>query len=98
MGESCIKFIQCNLNHCKLASDEMSKNFSKWNMQIALLQEPYCTANIVRLLNQGTLIYDKKIFTSDRNQYPRACIMCKNNIKYIVMNNFMNRDMATIGE
>ena len=68
--------------------------FEKKDMTRALLQEPYCFKGRVRKLRQSELIYERKI--DEARAGPRACIMCKRGLKYLVLNNYCNRDMATI--
>ena len=91
-----LKVLQCNLNHCKNACDELSINFIKYNSDIVLIQEPYCTKNIVRYLKNAELVYDKKIFGININQPPRTVIMYRRGLNVFVLNEFCSRDMVTI--
>ena len=45
-----ISILQCNLNHCQLACEELNMFFEEKDITIALLQEPYCFKGRVRKL------------------------------------------------
>lgn len=70
-----LKIVQSNLQHCRLANATLQQFFSKKNLEIALIQEPYLhNKRIVGLAKtKGAL------FTDWSSPRPRTCILVKKN-------------------
>lgn len=91
-----LKFLQCNL-HCSAdAANEMSLTFLQLNCFIALITEPFTKNNAIKNLNCGVLTYEHRVFDNDRSAKPRAAILCNKEVKFLVLNDFLQRDLVAI--
>lgn len=87
-----IKFLQINLHHCIEASANLILLIKKFNIDIALIQEPWITTNGIQGLdlNGYTLYFDTGL------QKLRTCILAKNELNCLQMNQFTNRDQTAL--
>lgn len=89
-----IRIMQGNLQHCKLAMQNVSEYFSEDKVDIALIQEPYVYKSRIRGLNRlrGT------IFSNTVSKKPRTCIFIKSNPNYsaVSLPQFCDQDMTTV--
>lgn len=92
MPKHTIGFIQVNLQHCKAASDILSKTFTCSNINIALIQEPYVYGGQIRRLSskEGRLVYCKD------PEPPRAAVLVKTSVHFSPIPCFTSRDLVAI--
>jgi len=74
----------------------MTEKFTRQGLDIAILQEPYCKGKFIQFLKGGELIYDKKIFSNNDRQFPRACLMVNKKLNPFLLNDFCFRDLIAV--
>ena len=81
-----------NLHHAKGASGILCRRFTKENINVAMLQEPWVNKNKVSGLttNSGKLLYD------DSELAPRAAILVSANTNFTPITEFIKRDIVAI--
>lgn len=89
---SSIRCIQVNLHHAKGASSVLSRRFTKEQLGVALIQEPWVNHNkILGLTSQNS----KLIYCSSQTK-PRTAILLGRDIKYSLITEFIQRDIVAV--
>lgn len=89
---SSIRCLQVNLHHAKGASSVLSRRFTKEQITIALLQEPW--VNNTKILGLPT--QNSKLIYCNTQSKPRTAILLRCGIKYTPITEFIQRDIVAI--
>lgn len=81
-----------HLHHAKGASSVLCRRFIRDNLDVALIQEPWF--NKSRILGIST--HKRKLIYDSTQTAPRAAILIQENIKFIPVVEFINRDIVAI--
>jgi len=89
---SAIKCLQINLHHAKAATDVALRRLISQKLDVLLIQEPWVTKSRINGLsnNSGKLIYHHG------ENAPRAALFINNNIDFLPMSRFIQRDIAAV--
>ena len=88
-----LPIIQVNLHHAKGASGVLSRRFTKENLGVALIQEPWVRENkVMGLPNNKTckLLYDNNC------PNPRAAILVSDKLNIFPLTEYISRDIVAI--
>lgn len=89
---SSIRCIQVNLHHAKGSSSVLSRRFTREQVGIALIQEPW--VNHKRVL--GLPSTNSKLFYCNLHASPRAAILLRRDVKYSLITEFTKRDIVAV--
>ena len=87
-----IKFVQINLHHARGASGVLCQKFTKENIGVALIQEPW--AHKGQVLGLGT--QNSKIIYNDSFETPRTALMINRDLKFVPVTQFILKDIVAI--
>ncbi|XP_038117009.1 uncharacterized protein LOC119769175 [Culex quinquefasciatus] len=85
-----IRCIQVNLHHAKGASSILSRRFTKEQLGIALVQEPWVNHNKIL----GLSCQSSRLIYSNTQATPRTAILLSGNIKCTPITEFVQRDIV----
>lgn len=89
---SSIRCIQVNLHHAKGASSVLSRRFTKEQLGVALIQEPWVNHKKIR----GLTSPDSKLIYCNSQTSPRSAILLRRDIKYSLITEFTQRDIVAV--
>lgn len=87
-----IKFLQINLHHAKGASGVLCQTFTKENVGVALIQEPWAHKGQVLGLDTKK----DKIIYNDMYENPRTAILINRDLKFVPVTEFILKDIVAI--
>lgn len=87
-----IKIIQVNLHHAKGASAVLSRRFTKENINVGLIQEPW--VNNGRVL--GCPSSSCRVLYDETQSKPRTAILVNRDTKFVPITEFIRRDIVAI--
>lgn len=87
-----IKVIQVNLHHAKGASAVLSRRFTKEDIDVGLIQEPWI--NNGRVL--GCSAHNCRLLYDDGQSNPRTAILVNRRTKFVPITEFISRDIVAI--
>lgn len=86
------KVLQVNLHHAESATGVLCRRFTKENLTVALIQEPWVNKSRI----QGIPQHSCKLVYDDSQLSPRAAILLHNNCKYFPISEFIKRDIVAV--
>ena len=89
---SSIRCVQVNLHHAKGASGVLCRRFTKDQLSVALIQEPW--VHDTRIL--GLANTNSKLVYCNQQSNPRTAILLNRNIKFVPITEFIQRDLVAI--
>ena len=83
---------QANIHHAKAASAIVSRMFTKLQLGIMLLQEPWSYKGQIR----GLTCKDAKVIWDTKQERPRSCILISKSINHFCLSEYMTQDLVSI--
>lgn len=90
--QTSIKIAQVNIHHAKAASAVVTRMFTKQQLGIVLLQEPWVFGGNIR----GLSCKNGKVVWYIRQDNPRSCILINTSKNYTLLAEFSTRDLVAI--
>ncbi|KAI5735212.1 hypothetical protein M8J77_015582 [Diaphorina citri] len=85
--------ILANIQHKKLATANLTQKFKQGDLDVVLIQEPWCVNGKVCGLNDtgGTLVYHK-----GSSENPRTCLLINKKHNFLLLQEHTSRDLVAV--